>query len=139
MFHLAVRPVSGSLETARKERHEAIPITLGARVAAEEELSELHSLAQAKMRRIVADADLYRTQIYDLGHKALDTIDDEVKRQPLRENLDAALAQPVRPVGDRHAAAARRDRARKDAERAALTAGDAQQTGPRTGDRGLGS
>ena len=100
---------------------------LAARVAADEELSELHSLAQAKARRIVADADLYGTQIRDLGYKALDRIDDEAKRQPLRENLDAALAQPVRPVEDRHAAAARRDRARKEAARATLLDSDAPQ------------
>ncbi len=100
---------------------------LAARAAADEELAELHSLAQAKARRIVADADLYGTQIRDLGYKALDRIDDEVKRQPLRENLDAALAQPVRPVEDRHAAAARRDRARKEAARATLLDSDAPQ------------
>ena len=100
---------------------------LAARVAAEEDLAEMHSLALAKARRIVADADLYGTQIRDLGYKALDRIDDEVKRQPLRENLDAALAQPVRPVEDRHAAAARRDRARKEAARATLLDSDAPQ------------
>lgn len=112
---------------------------LAARVAAEEDLAEMHSFALAKARRIVADADVYRTQIHDLGYKALDRIDDEVKRQPLRENLDAALAQPVRPVEDPHAAAARRDRAAKERARAALIDGGAQQTGPRTVDLGLGS
>ena len=128
-------------------RSDADAEILAARVAADEELAELHYVAGLRERiataRIEWDAD-YAQQASDFGNKALDKIEDEVKRQPLRESLDAALAPPTpvpaQPVESRHAAAAKRDRARMDAERAALTVGSPQQqTRSRTGDHELGA
>ena len=128
--------MTDAAEALSWHRSDADADILAAHVAADEEFAERHSLAQAKARRIVADADRYRTQIRDHAYKELDKIDDQVKQQRLRDDLDSALAQPVRPVDDRHAAAARRDRAAKDAARAALIDGDTPQQQTRS--RGLG-
>lgn len=122
-------------------RSDADADILAARAAADEELAEAHYVAGLRERiasaRIKWAAD-FAQQVGDLGNKALEKIDDEVKRQPLRESLDAALTPPT-PVPapqaeNRHAAAAKRDRDQKDAARAALIdGGTQQQTGSRTG------
>lgn len=113
---------------------------LAARVAADEELSELHSLALATYHQTRAD----RKRIHKaatVGMYAIRNLDDRVR---FGKAFDAEFAPPTpvpaQPVEDRHAAAARRDRAHKDAERAALNDGGTQETGPSTeDDRKLGS
>lgn len=112
---------------------------LAARVAADEELSELHSLAHAMYRQTRAD----RKRIHNAGRAGLDAIVNVDDRVRFIKAFDAALAPPTpvpaQPVENRHAAAAKRDRAYMDAERAALTAGGPQQQPrSRTGDHGLG-
>ena len=118
---------------------------LAARVAADEELSELRYVAGLRERvakaHIKAAAD-FEQHVRDQGYLMLDKIEDVVKRQQLTNEFEGAMAkiEPLPVVENRHAAAARRDRAHKDAERAALNDGGTQETGPSTeDDRKLGS
>lgn len=120
-------------------RSDADADILAARVAAEEEIAEMHYVAGLRERvakaHIQAAAD-FEQHVRDQGYPMLDKVEDEVKREQLGKEFEGALAKidPLPVVEDRHAAAARRYRAHKDANRAALTAGGTQETGPSTED-----
>ncbi len=118
---------------------------LAARVAADEEYAERDYTTRRRERlaavRIEAAA-AFEENLRETGYRELDKIEDVAKRQQLTNEFEGAMAkiEPLPVVENRHAAAARRDRAHKDAERAALNDGGTQETGPSTeDDRKLGS
>ncbi|WP_350257672.1 recombinase family protein [Scrofimicrobium sp. R131] len=115
---------------------------LAARVAADEEHAERDYTSSRRERLAsvyIAAAAAFEESLHETGYRELDKIEDDVKRQRLTIEFEGALATvgPLPPVENRYAAAARRDHVRKEAERSAIVAGGPQQTGPRTGDRGL--
>lgn len=117
---------------------------LAARVAAEEDLAELHYATRRRERFAaarIAAAAAFEENLRETGYRELDKIEDAVKRQQLTNEFEGAMAkiEPLPPVENRHAAAARRDRAQKGAARAALLDSDApQQTRDRNVHDGLG-
>lgn len=125
-------------------RSDADADILAARVAAEEDLAELHYATRRRERLAstrIAAAAAFEESLRETGYRELDKIEDVVKRQQLTNEFEGAMAkiEPLPPVENRHAAAARRDRAQKGAARAALLDSDApQQTRDRNVHDGLG-